>query len=106
MGVSVGKEIRKETDWLGNEKEVVYENNEKVGEIRNETTFWGTEVKREYNPEGERVSETRHKQTFFGRLPSNHESDYCLFRISQRARKPTRLHRSMARIALRQGLRR
>ena len=64
--MSVGKEIRKETDWLGNEKEVVYENNEKVGEIRNETTFWGTEVKREYNPDGERVSETRHEQTFFG----------------------------------------
>jgi len=64
--VCVGKEIKKETDWLGNEKEVIYEDNEKVGEIRNETTFWGTEVKREYNPEGERVSETRHEHTVFG----------------------------------------
>lgn len=30
------QEIRKETDWLGNEKQVIYEGGSKVGEIRNE----------------------------------------------------------------------
>src|SRR5713101_4676763 len=35
----MGKEIRKETDWLGREKEVIYEDGQKTGEIRSETTF-------------------------------------------------------------------
>jgi hypothetical protein len=62
----VSKEIRKETDWLGREKEVIYEDGEKTGEVRSETTFFGTPVKREYDSDGERVSETRHEHTLSG----------------------------------------
>ena len=37
----MGQEIRKETDWLGREKDVIYEDGTKVAETRHETTFWG-----------------------------------------------------------------
>jgi hypothetical protein len=60
------KEIRKETDWLGREKEVVYDSGEKVGEVKHEKTFWGTPVERTYDTKGERVVETRYEKTFLG----------------------------------------
>jgi hypothetical protein len=66
QGETVTKEIRKEKDWLGNEKEVIYEDGEKTGEIHNEETLFGAPVKREYDNEGRRVSETRHEHTFGG----------------------------------------
>ena len=63
----MAKEIRKEKDWLGREKEVIYEDKEKIGEIREEKTFWGKSVKREYNAGGEQVSETKPEHTWTGK---------------------------------------
>jgi hypothetical protein len=60
------KEIRKEKDWLGQEKEVIYEDGKKTGEIREETTWTGTKVKREYDTEGKRVSEIRREKDWLG----------------------------------------
>lgn len=60
------KEIRKEIDWLGREKDVIYEDGKKVGETRHETNLWGTPVDRTYDNDGKRVSETTHETTFFG----------------------------------------
>lgn len=65
-------EIRKETDFWGNEKEVIYRDGAKVGEIRHEETFFGLgpSVKREYDNANNKVSETRREETFFGFGPT------------------------------------
>lgn len=62
----MSKEIRKETDWLGREKDVIYESGKKVGETRHETTIFGTPKDVTYNTKGNKVSETRHETTIFG----------------------------------------
>ena len=62
----MSKEIKKETDWLGREKDVIYEGGQKVGETRHETTLFGNPVDRTYDNDGNRVSETRHETTLFG----------------------------------------
>ena len=60
------KEIKTETTWLGEKKEVLYEGGKKVGETRHESTLFGTPVSRTYDTKGNRVSETRNESTFFG----------------------------------------
>lgn len=62
----MAQEIRKETDWLGREKDIIYNDGKKVGETRHETTFWGNPIDRTYDKDGNRVSETRHETTLFG----------------------------------------
>jgi hypothetical protein len=63
-GMSEEREVRKETDFWGNEKEVIYENNQKVGEVRTEERggFLGIgaeTVKVEYDNSGSETSYTR-----------------------------------------------
>jgi hypothetical protein len=67
------REVRKETDFWGNEKEIIYENGEKVGEIKSEERggFLGIgseSVKVEYNTHGEEVGFTKPEERggFFG----------------------------------------
>ncbi|MEM2089757.1 MAG: hypothetical protein QXL88_01550 [Candidatus Pacearchaeota archaeon] len=60
------KEIKKETDWLGREKDVIYENGKKVGEIRHEKTLFGKPVDRVYNKNGDCISEIRQEKTIWG----------------------------------------
>jgi hypothetical protein len=62
----MAKEIKKETDWLGREKDVIYEGGTKVGETRHETTFWGNPIDKTYDAHGNSVSETRHETSLFG----------------------------------------
>ena len=68
----MSEEIRKETDFWGNEKEVIYKDGNKVGEIRREETFFGLgpSVKREYDNAGNKVGETRREETLFGLGPT------------------------------------
>lgn len=68
----MSREIRKETDFLGNEKEVIYENGSKVGYIKEEQTLCGLgqTVKREYDNAGNKVSETRREHTLLGLGPT------------------------------------
>ena len=62
----MNKEIRKETDGFGNEKEVIYEGGEKVGEIHEETDAYGTPIRREYDTSGTLVTETQYDKTYSG----------------------------------------
>ena len=81
------REIRKEQDFWDKEREVIYENDKQVGEIRHETTAFGPitveydnnnhkvsetrtgtdafgeSVERTYDPNGQLISETRHEKT-------------------------------------------
>lgn len=68
----MSREIRKETDWWGDEKEVIYEDNHRVGEIRTEETWggFGPTVQRTYDTDGERISETRSEETWGGFGPT------------------------------------
>lgn len=55
------REIKKETDFWGNEKNIVYEDGERVGEIKEETRgsflgFGGEKVQVEYDNDGEEVA--------------------------------------------------
>jgi len=46
----MGKQYtKKETDFWGNEKEVHYEDGEKVGETKYRETFWGNKVQDHYD---------------------------------------------------------
>lgn len=61
------REVRKETDFWGNEKEVIYEDNCKVGEIRTEARggFFGIgaePVKVEYDNSGQEVSYSKQEE--------------------------------------------
>ena len=62
----MGQEIRKETDWLGNEKDVIYENGTKVGETRWGTTLFGDTKGVTYDTSGNKVSETLRDTTWLG----------------------------------------
>ena len=63
----MGKEIKKETDWLGREKWVIYEGKEKVGETRKETDLLGREKQVTYDTRKEKVSETKRETDLLGR---------------------------------------
>jgi hypothetical protein len=64
---------RKETDWLGREKEVHYDKDgEKTGETRFETDWLGRSVQRHYNVEGDKVGETRKGSDWLGRDRAEH----------------------------------
>lgn len=61
------KEIRKEPDFWGNFREVIYVDGKKVGEIREEKTpILGEPIKVEYDNENKKVSETRTDYTWRG----------------------------------------
>lgn len=60
----MAREIRKETHF-GIEREVIYENDRKVGEIHRESRFGGS-VKREYDNSGRFVSESQRGQSLSG----------------------------------------
>jgi uncharacterized protein YraI len=67
------REIRKETGFWGGEKEVIYENGQKVGEIKSEERggffgIGGDTVKVEYNTNGDEVGYTKQEERggFFG----------------------------------------
>jgi len=62
----MGKEIKKETDWLGREKDVIYEGGKKVGETKHETDWLGRARDITYDKTGNKISETKHETTFFG----------------------------------------
>lgn len=73
MAMSNERETRKETGFWGEEKEVIYENGQKVAEVKSEERGgflgMGTEsVKVEYNTDGEEVSHTKQEERggFFG----------------------------------------
>jgi hypothetical protein len=56
------KEVKKETDRLGNEKWVIYKDGKKVGESKQETGFLGDKKLVTYDTEGRKVSETKHEK--------------------------------------------
>lgn len=87
----MSREIRKEKDWWGDEKEVVYEDGHKVGEIRAEETLggFGPTVKREYGNDGKRVSETRREETLGGFGPTVDRTYVDGKRISETRREKT-----------------
>jgi hypothetical protein len=67
------REVRKETDFWGNEREVVYENDKRVGEITTEERggifgFFSEPVKVERDNDGKEVSYTKNEERggFFG----------------------------------------
>jgi hypothetical protein len=62
----MGKEIKKETGWLGGEKWVIYEDGIKVGETRRETGLFGDEKQVTYDTNGQKVSETKRETGWFG----------------------------------------
>ena len=62
----MSKEIRKETDWLGIEKDVIYEDGQKVGETRHETTLFGTSKEVTYDTHRNKISETIYEEGIFG----------------------------------------
>lgn len=72
----MSREIRKEHDWwdlFGNsEKEVVYEDGHRVGEVRTEETLlgFGPNVQRTYDNDGQLISETRNEETLCGFGPN------------------------------------
>jgi len=71
----MGKEIKKETDWLGREKEVVYEDGNKVGEIKEEQGFFGSKsVIRDDS--GSKVGEVEHKEGIFGSKDVIRDTNY------------------------------
>lgn len=49
------------------EKEVIYEDGEKIGEIRQETTLFGDRVERVYDAEENEILETRQEKDWLGR---------------------------------------
>jgi hypothetical protein len=62
----MGKKIRKETDLAGREREVIYEDGKRRGEIRQETTLSGQSVKREDDSYGKHVADTYYETTLTG----------------------------------------
>lgn len=65
--MSKEREVRKETDFWGNEKEVIYENNQRVGEIKTEERggflgLGGESVKVEYDSSGKEVSYIKNEE--------------------------------------------
>jgi len=62
----VGKEIKKEIDFFGREKLVIYEDGKKVGETRQETDIFGREKQVTYDTNGKKVSETREETGALG----------------------------------------
>lgn len=61
------REVRKETDFWGNEKEVIYENDRKVGEVKTEERggflgFGSESVKVEYDNSGHEVSHSKQEE--------------------------------------------
>jgi hypothetical protein len=62
----MGKEIKKETDFFGREKLVIYEDGKKVGETRQETDIFGREKQVTYDTNGKKVSETREETGALG----------------------------------------
>ena len=52
---------------LGEEKEVIYEDEKKIGEIKQETTWCGEKIKNTYGEDGQKVSETRREEGWWGR---------------------------------------
>ncbi|MEK6819859.1 MAG: hypothetical protein AABY03_01520 [Nanoarchaeota archaeon] len=66
------REIKKEQGLLDAlfgipEKEVIYEDGRKIGEIRQETTLFGDHVGRVYDTGGNKISETRQEKDWLGR---------------------------------------
>ena len=61
----MGKEIKKETDFWGNKKDVIYEDGNKIGETKKETSFWGNEKEVTYDNDGNKVSTTTHEDSFW-----------------------------------------
>lgn len=59
------QEIKTETGFWGDRKEVIYEDGKKIGETRHETNLFGQPRDRTYDTSGNRVSETITKDTFF-----------------------------------------
>ncbi|MFA6461645.1 MAG: hypothetical protein WCV90_05210 [Candidatus Woesearchaeota archaeon] len=59
------QEIKTETTWSGERKEVIYENGKKIGETRHETSLFGQPRDRTYDTSGKLVSETRTRDTVF-----------------------------------------
>jgi len=62
----MGKEIKRETDWLGREKDVIYEDGVKVGETRREEGISGSAKYVTRDTSGRKVSETKWEEGFFG----------------------------------------
>ena len=65
--MSEEREVRKETDFWGNEKEVIYENDRKVGEVKTEERsgffgIGGESVKVEYDTSGSEVSYSKQEE--------------------------------------------
>jgi len=89
---SLSHEIRKEKDWWGDEKEVIYEDGHKVGETRNQETLagFGPTVKRTYDNDGKRLIETRREETLGGFGPTVERTcDTKGRRISETRREQT-----------------
>ncbi|MEK6898369.1 MAG: hypothetical protein AABX28_03365 [Nanoarchaeota archaeon] len=66
------REIKKEQGLLDAlfgipEKEVIYEDGKKIGEIRQETTLFGDHVERVYDTRENKISETRQEKDWLGR---------------------------------------
>lgn len=68
----MGSYTKKETDFWGNEKEVHYENGEKVGETRHATDFWGNNTQKHYDTDGKETGSTRKEHGWF----SDHAAHY------------------------------
>ena len=62
----MSKEIKKETDWLGQEKWSIYENGIKVGEIKEETDWLGTKKQVIYDTSGNKICEMIEEIDIFG----------------------------------------
>lgn len=59
------KVTKKETDFWGNEKEVIYENGTKIGETRFRETWLGEKVQDHYGASGNKVGETKKHEGLF-----------------------------------------
>ena len=65
----MAREIKKEQGFLDAlfgipEKEVIYEDGRKIGEVRQETTLLGDRIERVYDAEGNKVLETRQEKSW------------------------------------------
>lgn len=71
----MGKSTKKETDFWGNEKEVHYEDGNKVGETKYRETFWGNKVQDHYDSSGNKTGETRREEGIFSDKAVHYDSE-------------------------------
>jgi hypothetical protein len=62
----MGKEIKNETNFWGETKQVVYEDGDRIGEVRKETTWLGETRQGVYTPDGERVATIEPRTDIWG----------------------------------------